>query len=1109
MSINRSWMYKRLADRGLLNEDFKEGVNEFLQTALNLYPSGVIACPCRKCKNKKSLTWDIVREHLFEKGFIENYYVWGAHGETSNSNGLVYLDGASSSRDNTSELPYDPYKAMFEDAVRNEFPPSTQDGMHTNDDPTPMAESIHEMLEMTSQPCFDGCPMTELSAMTEILNLKTEMDLSEAATDRIIQLVNRFFPTHIPNRPIQNFKKIKRKLSLLGMKHQSIDCCPNGCMIYWKADNELMECKFCSSARYMINNQSNTSIPLSRMEYFPITPRLQRLYASETTAEKMRWHKDHHTEQGVMRHPSDAKAWSHFDNLYPYFAQDPRNVRLGLCTDGFQPFGQFGQKYSCWPIIVTPYNLPPGTCMKRQFLFLSVLVPGPKNPAKRIDVYLQPLIEELKELWEVGAITYDALSKEYFNMRAILLWTVSDFPAYAMLSGWSTKGKFACPYCTEFTEAFWLRHSRKHSWFDSHRKFLAGDHPFRLDTQNFTKGKAIMYGPPLQRDGSYCYGEMDALMLVTELGGIEHNKVAGKDIGWKKRSIFWDLPYWKDLLLRHNLDVMHIEKNFFENIFYTIMGVPGKSKDHTRGRMDMEHTCHRPSMARDRQGKYPKAPFILSIKQKEALCDWVDSLKFPDGYASRLGRCVEMEHLKLFGMKSHDCHIFMQRLLPVAFREMLPTGIWEAITEISLFFRDLTRKTVRVTDIEKLKLDIPVILCKLEKIFPPSFFDPTEHLPIHLPDEVLLGGPPDYRWMYPFENFLGSVLKTKIGNKARVEASIREGYLLSEMGTFASYYFPEEVTTKARRVPRFDDGFMINDDATISIFAQKAKLIGAGTRRYMDQDESNAVHSYVLRNCPEIDPFREMFSNATGIIASDEVQFQAQFPIWFYHHVQTNNVSHPRWIRALSRFPSPYVTTYQTLHINGYKFNTVARSEERVTCNCGVMVKCTSHDGLRLDYYGLIHEIIQLDYQDYKVIVLKCEWFEPSDRGTRVHPLYDIVDVNIQYRLQTSDCYILASQADQVVYVSYPTAKTRTNKWLSVIHCLPRAFVEKVLAGSSTHVDEQPLAFQQNEPGNSFETGFDITIHQHMDDLLLCQRKTLLSIRLHLKDWGLVCRTTN
>ncbi|EFE88070.1 transposase family tnp2, partial [Bifidobacterium breve DSM 20213 = JCM 1192] len=64
-----------------------------------------------------------------------------------------------------------------------------------------------------------------------------------------------------------------------------------------------------------------------------------------------------------------------------------------------------------------------------------------------IDVYLRPLILELKELWEKGVKTRDAGTKKNFTLRAILLWTINDFPAYAMLFGWSTKGKFVCPYC--------------------------------------------------------------------------------------------------------------------------------------------------------------------------------------------------------------------------------------------------------------------------------------------------------------------------------------------------------------------------------------------------------------------------------------------------------------------------------------------------------------------------------------------------------------------------------------------------------------------------------------------------------------------------------------
>ena len=116
-------------------------------------------------------------------------------------------------------------------------------------------------------------------------------------------------------------------------------------------------------------------------------------------------------------------------------------MRLGLCTDGFQPYGQSDQQYSCWPVISTPYNLPPWMCMKEEYMFLTVIVPGPKNPKNNLDVFLQPLIAELKELWEVGIETYDVSKKRNFQLRAAFMWTISDFPTYSMLSGWGTAGK--------------------------------------------------------------------------------------------------------------------------------------------------------------------------------------------------------------------------------------------------------------------------------------------------------------------------------------------------------------------------------------------------------------------------------------------------------------------------------------------------------------------------------------------------------------------------------------------------------------------------------------------------------------------------------------------
>ena len=101
-------------------------------------------------------------------------------------------------------------------------------------------------------------------------------------------------------------------------------------------------------------------------------------------------------------------------------------------------------------------------------------------------------------------------------------------------------------------------------------------------------------------------------------------------------------------------------------------------------------------------------------------------------------------------MKSHDCHVFMETLLPVAFSG-LPDRIWKPMTEISLFFKDLCSNTLREDNLVQMDQNIPVITNKLEKILPPGFFDVMEHLPVHLVHEARLGGPVQYRWMYPFE----------------------------------------------------------------------------------------------------------------------------------------------------------------------------------------------------------------------------------------------------------------------------------------------------------------------------------------------------------------------
>jgi hypothetical protein len=128
-----------------------------------------------------------------------------------------------------------------------------------------------------------------------------------------------------------------------------------------------------------------------------------------------------------MVHPSDSEAWKALDDFDPDFARDAWNVRIGFSTDGFTPynmsassysigFSTYGftpynmsaSSYSCWPIFAIPYNLPPALCMKYEYMFLCLIIPGPDHPGPSINAMLKPLIEELKQLWQgVEAYDYD------------------------------------------------------------------------------------------------------------------------------------------------------------------------------------------------------------------------------------------------------------------------------------------------------------------------------------------------------------------------------------------------------------------------------------------------------------------------------------------------------------------------------------------------------------------------------------------------------------------------------------------------------------------------------------------------------------------------------
>ena len=157
----------------------------------------------------------------------------------------------------------------------------------------------------------------------------------------------------------------------------------------------------------------------------------------------MTWHHDNKSGDGLVHHTADSKAWGVITYHWPNFSEEHQNVRLGLALDGIDPFGDRSSTWSTWPVLLLNYNLPPWLTTKKFFVMLTLLILEKESVRnENIDIYMEPLMEELEELW-IGVQAHDvskSLADRAFNICAMLIWTIHDFPALGVNCRSNCKG---------------------------------------------------------------------------------------------------------------------------------------------------------------------------------------------------------------------------------------------------------------------------------------------------------------------------------------------------------------------------------------------------------------------------------------------------------------------------------------------------------------------------------------------------------------------------------------------------------------------------------------------------------------------------------------------
>ena len=1043
--------------------DFIAGVHKFLDVAQANQVDNFIPCPCIDCRNlTEHSVRKTVQSHLLRRGFIPGYYCWSKHGERGvrqedneeeEDADEIYRRmspeeyGDTAMEDNEEEgggNEEEQHASDESDDGLGRVISDAKDQCYTKREKLKLEAMLHDHRKLLYPNCEDGS--TKLGTTLELLKWKAEFGLCDKGFENLLKILKPKFPKD--NELPETTYAAKQIICPLGLDVQKIHACINDCILYRGEKYENMDqCPVCTASRYKIRQDDpgdvegeprRKRVPAKVMWYAPIIPRLKRLFRNKEHARLLRWHKEERKKDGMkLRHPADGSQWRNIESKHGDFASDARNLWFGLSTDGMNPFGEQSCSHSTWPVTLCIYNLPPWLCMKRKFIMMPVLIQGPKQPGNDIDVYLRPLVDELLQLWaEPGVKVWDEHKQESFDLRALLFVTINDWPALSNISGQSNKGYNACTHCLDRTKGTYLDKCKKVVYLGC-RQFLPNSHAVRKKGKHFN-GEADHRKKPQLPKGADVFGMVKDLEVIFGKG--PGSKPVPKDADghapmWKKISIFWELPYWEHLDVRSSIDVMHVTKNLCVNLL-GFLGVYGKTKDTPEAREDQQRIKDPHNKHTDKGRQYISS-YALTKREKEIFFECLYSMKVPAGFSSNIKGIINMAEKKFQNLKSHDCHVIMTQLLPVALRGLLPENVRVPIIKLCAFLNAISQKVIDRESLERLQKDVVQCLVSFELVFPPSFFNIMTHLLLHLVEEISILGPVFLHNMFPFERFMG-VLKKYVHNRARPEGSISKGYGTEEVIGFCVDFLPD---LKPIGVPESRYEGRLSGKGTLG---KKAKI-------FRDGDSLNQAHYIVLQNSTFVAPYIEEHMNLvrSKFPGKDNYWIKRKhmdtFGTWLQAHLM-NDATIGEQLYLLAQTPSSTVLTFQGYEINGNTFYTIAQDKKSTNQNSGVRFDATCQNGKRDTYYGYIEEIWELDYgPTFKVPLFRCRWVNGA--GVKVDQLYGMTIVVLKNLGYTDEPFVLANDVAQVFYLKDMSSrpKKRKNKETNTSDDEPRHHI--VLSG--------------------------------------------------------------
>ena len=358
------------------DREYFDGVTSFV-TAATAYRSNerkrYICCPCVDCKNQKQ--WQSVeriRNHLLRRGFMPGYTCWTKLGEVETVQPGQEIEGAEDEAvqaweqiigesepvdgaqaiDDSEEYSDEPvFEESFVGMEEVDLHPMLCDGKGDLANDVEL-QRFDRLIQDSRTPLYPGCKEvhTKLHTVLTLLQLKASNGWSDKSFTELLRLLTDVLPDGnvLPSTTYQ----AKQVVCPLGLEVEKIHACPNDCMLYRKESKDHRSCVVCKASRFKRGGDANTNSvknrpPAKVVWYFPIIPRLKRLFANGRNAELLRWHAEKRKKDGMLRHPADSAQWRNIDARYKkHFSREVRNIRFGLSTDGMNPFGDMGSRHS-------------------------------------------------------------------------------------------------------------------------------------------------------------------------------------------------------------------------------------------------------------------------------------------------------------------------------------------------------------------------------------------------------------------------------------------------------------------------------------------------------------------------------------------------------------------------------------------------------------------------------------------------------------------------------------------------------------------------------------------------------------------------------------------